>query len=103
MAAIEVRHRKRLRVRRPVVYATVGFVLLLGAVKISGPVRVARQQAVSLEGMRREKAGLERENAELQGRKTDLATPEGMARYLRGLGYRKPGERAIKPVREKGK
>ncbi len=98
----ERKQKQKLRVHRPVFYLILGAALLIGAVKLWGPLRTARHQEAELTRLHRERDALQREHAQLQDYKNRLASDEGLETAARQQGYVKPGDRKLVFVRGKG-
>ena len=97
------RRRRGLRIGpRPFWFAVLA-VLLVGLVKLYGPLATSRAQQNELARLRLQKASLLAEQQRLQAYKRHLASDAGLERAARREGYVRDGERRLVFVREKSK
>lgn len=80
--------------------ALAGLVIVLGFLKLAGPLATIRTQVDRLAQLDMQKASLFAERAELEEQKRRLATEEGQEAAARRQGYLRPGERRLIFVRQ---
>ncbi len=80
--------------------ALAGLVIIVGFLKLAGPLATIRTQADRLAQLDMQKASLFAERAELEEQKRHLATEDGQEAAARRQGYLRPGERRLIFVRE---
>lgn len=92
-----------MRVEYRVFRAVLGLAILLGLIKLYGPLATSRGQQDELARLRLEKATLVAEQRRLQDYKQKLASDEGFEAVARKLGFVRDGERRLVfiPKREK--
>lgn len=83
------------RVGRRLLVALVGLVLLVGLVKLYGPLAAARRKQEELTRLGLEKATLAAEQERLQSYKRHLASEAGLEGAARREGYVRDGERRL--------
>jgi hypothetical protein len=103
MALVQSHRGRKLRIHRHIVLAVVGVAFVVCLAKLWQPMRVARQQSQVLVHLRREKAALAEDHAQLQEYKDKLASDEGVEAAARRNGYLKAGDRRIVFVEGKDK
>jgi len=91
---------RRNRLNRTAFCLLLGLALIVGLIKLSGPLASIQREHDELARLRRQKAELEVEKARLEAYQSHLATDYGLERAARREGYLRPGERRLVFVRE---
>lgn len=81
--------------RLRVFWGLMGAVLLIGLVKLYGPLKEMRAQSVRMAQLRATKAELLTQQTDLEDYKRFLATKAGKEAAARQMGYLRPGERRL--------
>jgi len=87
--------RRRRRVDRRLYWTVLVLVMVIGAVKLCGPLATNHRQQGELAALRSEKAALAAEHRRLQKHKVRLASNVGMEAAVRAEGYVREGERRL--------
>ena len=93
------RRARRRRLKWRVFLALAALIIIVGLVKLAGPLATIRAQADRLAQLDMQKASLFAERAELEEQKRGLATEDGQEAAARRQGYLRPGERRLIFVR----
>jgi len=89
------RRRSGRRVKTRVFWMAAGGVLAVGLIKLYGPLRVIREQALRTAQLAATKASLASEGTSLEGERIFLATEPGREAAARRMGYLRRGERRV--------
>jgi hypothetical protein len=89
------RRRRAPRVHRQVFALLVGLVVLLGLIRVLGPLAMARREQEELTRLNLERATLIAEQKRLESYKRQLASEAGLEAAARREGYLREGERRL--------